>query len=303
MTRSLDVQKQNPICLNNLGIVYKALGKLEDAKNFFKLAIQQNESLADAYNNLAAIYQEQGLLKDAEIVYKKALQLNPENVLTYTNLGTVYLIQDKYQQARESNETALQLNPDFAIAHNNLGAIFQAEGQFEKAKDCYTQALQLDPLLIDAYDGLAAMKAYPAGECEFVRQVEFLLKKENLNIDDKARLYFIMGKIKDENKFYDEAFYYYREGNKLKRELIKYQSGVNESNISRIIKFFTPDILIINKEFGMQSKLPVFIIGMPRSGTTLVEQIIASHPQAAGAGELDFFTKLQVLYRSVCIPI
>ena len=290
MKKSLKYLSRNPACLNNIGLVYKSLGKLREAKLVFIKAIAQDKNLTDAHNNLGGIYHEEGLILDAETAYKNALKINPDYCNAYRNLGILNELQGANEKAKFYYEKVLELNSSDAYCYNQLGNFLKEKGSFEKAISHYKTALELDDTYVDAYCGLAALKRYSEKDEDFFRQLNFSVARDIFKPNEKIRLHFALGKVNDDCGLYDEAFKHYKIGNTLKRELIDYNYDAHESNISRLIEFFGHFPFEKFMKYGSNSHKPVFIIGMPRSGTSLLEQIITSHTDVFGAGELDFFT-------------
>jgi tetratricopeptide (TPR) repeat protein len=290
MKKSLKYLSRNPACLNNIGLVYKSLGKLREAKLVFIKAIAQDKNLTDAHNNLGGIYHEEGLILDAETAYKNALKINPDYCNAYRNLGILNELQGANEKAKFYYEKVLELNSSDAYCYNQLGNFLKEKGNFEKAISHYKTALELDDTYVDAYCGLAALKRYSEKDEDFFRQLNFSVARDIFKPNEKIRLHFALGKVNDDCGLYDEAFKHYKIGNTLRRELIDYNYDAHESNISRLIEFFDHFPFEKFMKYGSNSHKPVFIIGMPRSGTSLLEQIITSHTDVFGAGELDFFT-------------
>ena len=291
MKKSLKYRSRNPACLNNIGLVYKLLGKSKEAKSVFIKAIVQDKNLADAHNNLGGIYHEEGLIEDAEAAYKNALKINPDYSNAYRNLGILSEHRGANKEAEFYYKKVIELNGSDAYCYNQLGNLSKERGNFNKAISYYNIALDLDDTYVDSYCGLAAIKRYSEKDEDFIRRLNFSLARENFNPNDKIRLHFALGKVNDDCGLYDEAFEHYKTANILKRESIDYNYDAHESNVSRLIEFFDSFPFEKFRNFGSNSNRPVFIIGMPRSGTSLLEQIIASHNDAFGAGELDFFTR------------
>jgi len=227
---------------------------------------------------------------DAETAYKNALKINPDYCNAYRNLGILNELQGANEKAKFYYEKVLELNSSDAYCYNQLGNFLKEKGNFEKAISHYKTALELDDTYVDAYCGLAALKRYSEKDEDFFRQLNFSVARDIFKPNEKIRLHFALGKVNDDCGLYDEAFKHYKIGNTLKRELIDYNYDAHESNISRLIEFFDHFPFEKFMKYGSNSHKPVFIIGMPRSGTSLLEQIITSHTDVFGAGELDFFT-------------
>ena len=289
--QALKLNPQYMMAYTNLGNIYLLQDKYEKAREINKQALALDPDFVTAHINLGVICQAEGNFDIAKAHYERAIEIDPKQIDAYTNLANIYLLQDQYEKAREINNKALALDPDFATAHSNLGVIYQAEGNFDLAIDHYKHAIEIDPKQVDAYFGLATLKNNAVDKNKLIAQAEKLLTDRDINQRNKARLHFVLGKLKDDNGSYDEAFVHYKTGNDIKHSVSKYQLKKHEYEAKKLVEYFTPALINKFSAYGSDSELPVFILGMPRSGTTLVEQIISSHPRVRAAGEQGFFVR------------
>ncbi len=156
-----------------------------------------------------------------------------------------------------------------------------------EAEQAYRAALAVQPGYAEVYANLVTTKKYTAGDEQDTESILRLLQTNGLAEREAAHLHFALGKIFDDRGEYDTAFTHYREGNRLMRQTVQFSAADFGAYVDRIIGTFGSELLAQRDVFGSQSELPVFIIGMPRSGTTLIEQIVSSHPAVHGSGELD----------------
>jgi tetratricopeptide (TPR) repeat protein len=247
---------------------------------------------AEAYSNLGNVLKEQEKLDEALACFQRALILKPDDALIHYNLGNTFKDQGKLDEAVASFQQALALKPDFGEAHHSLGLIFRELGKMDDAIACYRKALSLKPDYAKAYRNLSLMVKY-TGVDDDIQAMEYLYSKKKETSDtDRIDLGFALGKIFEDLGNYNRAFAYILEANRLKRKSYNYAIQDDHDLFKRIRKTFSPDFLASHHNSGFQDKTPIFILGMPRSGTSLVEQILASHPQVFGAGELAVLVNL-----------
>jgi tetratricopeptide (TPR) repeat protein len=181
---------------------------------------------------------------------------------------------------------ALALKPDLADAHNNMGNVLKELGRLAEALDAYLEALRLDPSISGVYVNLADSKKFAAGDPHLAAMEALAAKTDGLSKTDRMQLDFALGKAFADIKDHARSFKHLQAGNAAKRATIAYDEQASFALFDRIAAAFSRDLIAAKSGGGDPAATPVFIIGMPRSGTTLVEQIIASHPLAYGAGEL-----------------
>ncbi len=289
--RALEIKPDHVDAYLNLGNALKSRGQFDGAVACFEKAVQIKPGYFDAYLSMGNALQAQGKLDAAVSAYQMALHINPNDATTHYNLGVVLERLRQIKTAMGCYEKALQLNPGYVEAHNNLGNMLGALGKRDAALRSYEQALAYKPDYAPAYRNLALVKEYSADDDEDIQRIESLLERINLDADDAIHLHFAAGKMYDDCGAYEKAFAHYQRGNELKRKKVNFDAKAFEDFVTRIMHTFTRDLFDTRASFQDLSEIPVFIVGMPRSGTTLVEQIIATHPEACGAGELTYFER------------
>ena len=184
---------------------------------------------------------------------------------------------------------ALLINPEFAEAHNNLGATLNDLGNEEEAAESYQRALQIDPGFAKAHRYLSTVKKYQDGDPQIHEMLQLVERHELLD-EDRIHLHFALGKAHADIGNHDVAFSHLAEGNRFRKEQLNFQISSARSLFAKIKSAFSEDVPALKNVKEPASGItqqPIFILGMPRSGTTLVEQILASHSQVYGAGELE----------------
>ena len=273
---------------NNLGITLKELGRLNAAELRFRHAIAIKPLYPNAHNNLGATLEEMGRLEDAEVIFNKAIALEPNSSAAYNNLGNTLKKLGKVEAAEACCKKAISLNPNNPLARNNLGLILQELGKLDEAAACYIKALALKPDFAEAYRMLALMKKFDAQDEQYSKMLELYLDK-NISDEQRCHINFGLAKAYDDLGEFEKAFTHYEEGNALRKKLLNYDIN-QDVELFRQIKSAYQQI----EQYSLESEkfpkdlTPIFIVGMPRSGTTIVEQIISSHSQVTGAGELPY---------------
>ena len=237
----------------------------------------------DARLERGVALQKSGKLLEAAKIYSAVLQADPANASALHLLGTIEIQRRNFENALTLISKALELKPESPAIHHNLAYIHGALGRTDQAEVHYRRAIALKPDYAEAYFNLAGGVRFEPGD-PIVGGLEALLAKPDLGREDRVFLNFAAGKIFDDLGDYERAFTHYRKGNEARGA--EPNPAYASAFIDEIVAVFTADLLQRRAGEGSPSELPIFVVGMPRSGTTLVEQILASHPQAHGAGEL-----------------
>jgi tetratricopeptide (TPR) repeat protein len=305
---------------SNLSNLLNDQGEYDRAESMARRAIALSPRLADAYINLAAVQTARYRHADAAQVLDVLIGFAPGHARALAARALTLKELDRSDEALESAKRALILAPETPEPHNAIGQVYQAMGEFEPALAAYDRATSLPgPAQMDAIANRGALfmefgrKAEAAKAMEeaaktfpqapgilfsqtelkrfehgdpLVGQMQALLSREGISLSDRATLHFGLGKVFRDMGDSDKAFGHYDEGNRLKRSTYAYDAAADERRTASMAKVFSPTLLSVKANMGARSNLPVFVVGMPRSGTTLVEQILASHPMVHGAGEL-----------------
>jgi tetratricopeptide (TPR) repeat protein len=318
--RALELQPNFGDAWNNLGTCLRELKRPEEAETVYRKALVQKPNDPDTLDNLALAVKDLDRLDEAGDLLRRALVIEARSDKLHLHYGTVLLDQDKVDEAAAATERALALNPnnhdavnmmgriafergdlraalnyyqralamkpDLADAYNNMGNVLKELGQLKEAHEAYLDAIRLDPNITGVYVNLADSKTFAAGDPHLATMESLAAKTEGLSPSDRMQLDFALGKAYADLKDYGRSFKHLLDGNARKRATISYEEKSTFGLFSRIESIFTRDLIKAKSGGGDPSPSPIFIIGMPRSGTTLVEQIIASHPAVYGAGEL-----------------
>lgn len=283
---------------NNLGNALQSQGKFDEAIDSFERALMLKPDYAEAGNNLGNVFKEQNKLDAAITCYREVLKFNPLMVEAYSGLGRALHEQGEQEDAAESLLKALKLEPDCISAHLGLAAVYQDIGRFDKAKIHCDHVFALKPEHPGAWAALAALRKMTLDDLPWAETAQRILEGR-LKPETEMGLCYALGKYYDDTHQYEAAFGHYRRANYLKRE----RAGSFERDEFRLLidKIIAehPIGAVRQRYAGSSDSLrPLFIVGMPRSGTSLTEQILASHPDVFGAGELRFWGKQFQEHRS-----
>ena len=269
---------------NNLAECYRHLRQFEQAAQHYRRAIELDRSYVDPISNLGVALKAQGRLEEAVAHYRRALEINPDYASAHINLGTALRDLGQHDRALAHCRRAIELRPKSAEAHNNLANVLKDLGHTDEAIAHYRRAIELKPTYGQPYSNLAHSRRFGESEVGEVKAMEQRVAAGGLSRDSLSHLHFALGKACDDLGRYDDAFAHYRQANALVATRFDFERFTEY--VDQVIQAYDSDLLSRRSDFGRASDLPVFIVGMPRSGTSLVEQILASHPQVFGAGEL-----------------
>ncbi|MCH8959042.1 MAG: sulfotransferase, partial [Proteobacteria bacterium] len=263
-----------------------AEGSRAEADEVASMILERNPDEHRALHMLARIAYTDGRMADAADYLRRAQTLAPNTAQYHAELSEVlHSLQWQEESAAELYK-AIDLGLDNEQIYTQLGAALSNMGDFEKAQEAFLRAVDIPETLGSAYYGISMISGFEQ-QPGLVEKMQEALNRTDLPDRELGNLHFAMGRAYDSSEDYDQAFHHYTEANLKRRQGMPFTLETERNNTRRIIKTFTPELFEKFKGCGNPSELPVFIIGMPRSGTTLVEQIIASHPQVHGAGELN----------------
>lgn len=307
---------------NDLGAIYRILGENDLAVEFLRKAIEIDDECIDAHNNLGAVYVERGSFKLASNCYLKLTQLTPQSILAHNDYGIVLGMLNRWEEAVEASSKALELDPTYANAYVNLGSVYRGMrkhklaienlqkaleveptntdalrnlgvvykelNQLPKAEQCFSSALEYNQEDEEAWFYLSGLKKY-SGMDDDITRMEGMLADENRDVEGRSLLAFGLGKAYEDMGDYSRAFSNFSLAQALKRSNTAFSLNMERQYFDDIITTFDSGYFSRLKiQSDHLEKSPIFIFGMPRSGTSLVEQILASHSEVFGCGELTY---------------
>jgi tetratricopeptide (TPR) repeat protein len=286
LNKALALNANHVDAYSNLGLSLNAVEKYDEAISYFKKALTLRDGFSSTHLGLANAYRGKNELSLAEEQVKKALLLEPESIEALCCAGDTYSFMGHSKEAREYFGKTLQIEPENSQAMMGLGHLEMEEGNMVLAEELFNQALPFTDSPSTVYFHLVQVKKVQ----ELDATVRALLKeyenRTSLSIRKQISINFALGKCFDDLKEPDKAFPYFLEGCRLKRSTLNYDAVQHTRTFDQLIETVDADFIERFKGCGNDSTLPIFVLGVPRSGTTLTEQIIASHPNVFGAGEL-----------------
>jgi len=277
---------------NLLGTLYHQTGKNQIALPLVEKAIKLNNKKSYYYNNLGNIHREMGENKNAALAFRRAVKINPESAPARSNLGNMYVALGDVDKGIREQKKAIQIRPDYHLGHFNLGNAYLEKGMKDEAIACYRRAIDVDPTYAKAYRNIVESQKLKTVNSDITALEDLLRSDKVKDVDDRVQLLFGAAKAYNDLKDTATSWKYLKEGNDLHRTTYDYDVEVDLSLMEDLKRSITAEYIEENKRETKSSPSPIFILGMPRSGTSLVEQILASHPKIYGAGELYFFELL-----------
>jgi tetratricopeptide (TPR) repeat protein len=274
---------------NNFGQALLALGRAGEALVRYRRAVAARPGFAEAYNNIGRALQKLGRFKEAIAFHERALVIKPDYAEAHTHLGGALhrldLPEDAYAHCRKS----IALNPNYADAHYSLGVALESLGRSDEARGAFEKAIRLAPRTARYHLALALSERFRAGDARLTAIEQLMDDPASRNDEDQICLHFALGKAFADLEQHEPSFRHFLEGNALKRRTTGYDEAATLRFFERIAAVFTGELMQRMRGGGDPSAAPVFVVGMPRSGTTLIEQILASHSKVFGAGEREEF--------------
>ncbi len=284
--QALALKPDDGMALTNLALALKDLERFDEAIAVLERALARDPASAKALTYLALVRLDQKRPAEAEAPCAQALALSPRDADVLNAMGLIRQEQGRLDEARDFFQRAIAAKPDLPDAHNNLGNLLKEQGDLAEAHDAFIKAIELNPREAGFFVNLADAKKFSEGDAHLAAMESLARDMDKLAPLSALRLNFALAKAYDDLGRHDDAFRHMREGNRLQRGRIQYDEAATFDLFDRIRGVFSKELIAASADGGNPSDVPVFVLGMPRSGTTLVEQILASHPQVQGAGEL-----------------
>jgi Flp pilus assembly protein TadD len=325
------LEPSNPIIQHDLGLACLEVGRVPDAIQAFERAVANNPRYADAYFRLGIALEQLGNIGGAIAAYYSATELLPSLTEAWFRAGAlVYelghrdqaigcfrraaangdnssfarlgkaralLIENRNQEAEQVLRKTLALDPRNAMAHDLLGNILSEFGRFDEARHCFQCAIAIAPLLAGSYYELVRCRPVISDDDGLLQRMEAALSTPGLEAAQRVRVHLAIGKAAEDLGDYALAMQHFDAADDVRRGLASFDSAAFSTEIDRLIAGCTHELIARAPELGIGDATPVLIIGMPRSGTTLVEQIVSMHPDVGAGGELNFWNERGALWR------
>ena len=325
ISKAIAILPENAEAHNSYGLVLSAIGRLEDAISSYRKAVEIKPDFVEAYSNMGITFKIQGRMEECLDSYRGAISYDPNSINAHYNLGNSLVEMGRLDEAVESYQTVLTITPDDAEALKNLGNVYKKLGRMDEALFSLRKAISIRPgdaqahsslgdalketgFLEDAVEHFRKAVAIDPGNGEVHRHLannkKFTQDDDDLKAmqiayarpentaEQKVHFEFALAKAFEDTKQFDKAFTAYSAGNEAKRKTFEFSIEDYKRHLAGLENLFNKDLFQKHQYGGALGGSPIFILGMPRSGSTLIEQILASHPNVHGAGELDYLNKV-----------
>ena len=279
---------ENVDAIRLLALLASRAGSNDHAIRMLESCVKIAPDYALAWENLAKLYRQkddQESLIKASKCFSKATELRPDWAEGWAGLGTMQTRSSQHDDGIESYQKSLSLKENQPRVHLSLGHVYKTTGSQDKSIGAYKDAIKFDEQFGEAYWSLANLKTYKFDK-EELNNMELQIDNQDLPEREKIHFLFSLGKAYEDIGDFEKSYKYYDLGNHLNRGRTSYDPKAIEALTDRLISFFNLDLLHQFEDSGFHTNEPIFIVGLPRSGSTLVEQILASHSLVEGTMEL-----------------
>jgi tetratricopeptide (TPR) repeat protein len=292
-SRAVALNPALPEAHGNLGNALLDSDRPEQAIASYVRALALKADYPELHNSLANALRSLGRFDEALVHYRRALELRPDYAEAHNNLGVALRLLGRTSEAESSCRRALELEPNSALALAALGEAQADQGQFAEAEALLRRAVEIDPNLAEAWVSIARLRRMTADDADWLAQVQRLLRQP-LRPREVISANYALGKYFDDQRDFEHAFSHYQRANELTRlRMPRYDGQRIRREIDQLSAFFDAGRMCAPGAAATTSVRSIFVVGMPRSGTSLAEQIIASHPAVFGAGELTYWHRAE----------
>ena len=289
----LNIDPRHTAAINNLGSALLDLGRFVEAEQHFRGALSIDPNFAEAHRNLGDALRLRGYFGDSESSLRRAIKLKPNAPEALCSLGLTLVSKGDTHDAKGRFRKVLKSKPRHVAALHGLGQVALMEGRWDEAEKLFQQILEIHPKNAAALVAQAGARKMTPADAQWLETAEAAVAEKDVTPPQEAALRYAIGKYMDDIGDFGRAFPSFRRANEvLKIAAEPYDRKRRAAAATDLINAYSRDTVARAAEGGSDSTLPIFVVGMPRSGTSLIEQIIASHPAARGAGELDFWSAL-----------
>jgi tetratricopeptide (TPR) repeat protein len=288
----LALNPRHPEALNNLGATFFRLGRYSEAEEIFRRTLRIYPDFADANSNLGILLRCSGRVAEAETWLRRAIKINPKHVEARSNLGLAFVFLGRLSDAKAQFRKALKFAPRSAHTLFATGFLATIEGRFDEAEAMFKRAVEIDPKMPGAWAAMAGLRKMTSSDAAWLQSAEEIAAS-GISVVEEADMRFAIAKYCDDVGDFKGAFQSYERANELhKMAATSYDPDARAHLVDDLMRVYTREAISHVGPLASDSLKPIFVVGMPRSGTSLIEQIIASHPDAKGAGELEFWSRV-----------
>lgn len=299
LDKIVSLRPEQPVYQFNLGMAFLQADMPEKAIQCLRTSVRLKPDFGEAHSRLCGTAGQLGKLEEAVIAGETAVHLIPNSVVAQLNLATAYDAIGRTQLALHHYKLSSNLAPDNPVIRCVLGDALIGAGARQEAERSYRKAIELQPQYTPPYRQLSRLHKYTTAANKDFSRISNLLKDTSIAESARSHLHFALGKMYEDCGLYNESFQHLEIANQIENKKHNFNPGAFTAFASDVISFYTSDFLENRASIGDPSTVPVFIVGMPRSGSTLVEQIIACHPQGFGGGELYWFGQIEHKLRNI----
>jgi tetratricopeptide (TPR) repeat protein len=319
------LEPPNPIVQHDLGLACLEVGRVADAIAAFERAVASNPRYTDAYFRLGIALEKLGDIRGALLAYGRATKLLPSLAEAWFRAGALFftlghrneaihsfrraavnggtasfgrlgearalVIEDRNPEAEQVLRETLVADPENAMAYELLGSLLSEVARFDEARACFDRAITLAPLLAGSFYDLVRCRPVTVDDDGLLERMQAALATPGLEVGQRLRLHLAIGKAAEDLGDYRLAMQHFDAADSVRRGSMAFDSTAFSNEIDRLIARCTPEWIAQSRELSNSDRTPVLIIGMPRSGTTLVEQIVSMHPEVRAGGELHFWNQ------------
>lgn len=304
--KAIKAEPTRPTFHNNRGLALMEIGRQKEAVGCFEASLDADPDFVPAMVNLGKGYNATRNFDKAVVILEKAIVATPDFLDAFTELSNAHGELGNLEKALEAIDNALAVRPEHGRLLNQKAMLFTTFGKLDDAEQIFRSMVQKNPNASGAYVAIARTKKFESydddmqnmerlykemPDVDYAKTLQGEAQKED-GEDPKMNLAMALAKAFEAIEVYDQSFYYYKEGNRLRRKKYFYDQADDFLEFDQRRKLFTPSLISDFAATGHQDKTPIFIVGMPRSGTTLLEQVFHSHRDVFGAGELGFMPQL-----------
>jgi len=295
LKKAVEAAPREALLHMNLGLLAAKLNPVEGERHLREACRLQPDN-AEARNNLGISLRKQERLEEAELAFGAAVENDPGHFPALQNLALSRYRANDLESAIRLTEAAVAAAPDRDKAYGLLGSLYHEAGEFDKAVNLIRSTVRLTAENAELISQLAQSKKFTDADAGLLNELERIVRLPDTGAEERIVLHFALGKACDDMRRYDDAFGHFQQANELDRNKGVFDRDAHRAYIDRLIDTFDEAFFSTRRGIGSDSNRPIFVVGMPRSGTTMTEQILASHPQVFGAGEL---TTMSALVRRI----
>jgi tetratricopeptide (TPR) repeat protein len=294
LLRALMLRSDSAAAWRDIGTSYDRQGLHEPAIEAYRNAVQLAPKSADVLCRLAQIYTMYSRADEASDCFERAADIKPETTQARLYRSDARLLRGDVSGAEQAAREAEARDPESSAAHATLAGLLYAQGRFGEAAASFEDALRRNPKEGRCWIGLADCRKYSSADNSILDRMSAVLRRGDLNDYDRMAVHFAAGKVFDDRGDYAHAMEHFDAANLLRARDLKFDRAGFEAMVDRTIRRFTPEFMASAASTATSDSRPLFIVGMYRSGTTLAEQIVSSHPEIAAGGELTVWTPTDI---------